>query len=71
MTDEPWRGPSGTPHRCGWMCRHGVRFQPSLFGHFGGRTNAFFMGGGKALNAYYRSAEANWGGGATTRRWKG
>jgi tricarballylate dehydrogenase len=42
-----------------WMVRHGVRFQPSLSGtlHLG-RTNAFFMGGGKALvNAYYRSAE--------------
>ena len=43
-----------------WMRRHGVRFQPSLTGtlHLS-RTNAFFMGGGKALvNAYYRSAEA-------------
>ena len=43
-----------------WMIRHGVRFQPSLSGtlHLS-RTNAFFMGGGKALvNAYYRSAEA-------------
>jgi tricarballylate dehydrogenase len=42
-----------------WMRRHGVRFQPSLSGtlHLA-RTNAFFMGGGKALvNAYYRSAE--------------
>jgi len=42
-----------------WMWRHGVRFQPSLAGtlHLS-RTNAFFMGGGKALvNAYYRSAE--------------
>ncbi|MFY9512123.1 MAG: FAD-dependent tricarballylate dehydrogenase TcuA [Rubrivivax sp.] len=47
--------------RCrGWMRQHGVRFQPSLSGtlHLS-RTNAFFMGGGKALvNAYYRSAEA-------------
>ncbi len=44
----------------GWMRRHGVHFQPSLSGtlHLS-RTNAFFMGGGKALvNAYYRSAEA-------------
>lgn len=44
----------------GWMRRHGVNFQPSLSGtlHLS-RTNAFFMGGGKALvNAYYRSAEA-------------
>ncbi|MBP8088094.1 MAG: FAD-dependent tricarballylate dehydrogenase TcuA [Polaromonas sp.] len=42
-----------------WMRHHGVRFQPSLSGtlHLS-RTNAFFMGGGKALmNAYYRSAE--------------
>ena len=42
-----------------WMRRHGVRFQASLSGtlHLS-RTNAFFMGGGKALmNAYYRSAE--------------
>ena len=44
----------------GWMRRHGVRFQPSLSGTLHvARTNAFFMGGGKALvNAYYRSAEA-------------
>ncbi|MDB5947672.1 MAG: tcuA [Ramlibacter sp.] len=43
----------------GWMRQHGVRFQPSLSGtlHLS-RTNAFFMGGGKALlNAYYRSAQ--------------
>jgi tricarballylate dehydrogenase len=42
-----------------WMHGHGVRFQPALAGtlHLS-RTNAFFMGGGKALvNAYYRSAE--------------
>ena len=42
-----------------WMRKHGVHFQPSLAGtlHLS-RTNAFFMGGGKALvNAYYRSAE--------------
>ena len=46
-------------HVRGWMRRHGVRFQPSLSGtlHLS-RTNAFFMGGGKALvNAYYRSAQ--------------
>jgi tricarballylate dehydrogenase len=43
-----------------WMVKHGVRFQPSLSGALHtARTNAFFMGGGKALiNAYYRSAEA-------------
>ena len=42
-----------------WMRRHGVHFQPSLSGTLHvARTNAFFMGGGKALvNAYYRSAE--------------
>ena len=43
-----------------WMRAHGVHFQPSLTGtlHLS-RTNAFFMGGGKALvNAYYRSAQA-------------
>src|SRR5204863_9840351 len=42
------------------MVRHGVRFQSSLGGtlHLS-RTNAFFLGGGKALvNAYYRAAEA-------------
>ncbi len=42
-----------------WMIKHGVRFQPSLSGTLSlSRTNAFFMGGGKALvNAYYRSAQ--------------
>jgi tricarballylate dehydrogenase len=42
-----------------WMAKHGVRFQPSLSGALHtAKTNAFFMGGGKALvNAYYRSAE--------------
>jgi tricarballylate dehydrogenase len=42
-----------------WMMKHGVHFQAPLSGtlHLS-RTNAFFMGGGKALvNAYYRSAE--------------
>ncbi|MDQ6680458.1 MAG: FAD-dependent tricarballylate dehydrogenase TcuA, partial [Pseudomonadota bacterium] len=41
-----------------WMAKHGVRFQPSLSGALHtARTNAFFLGGGKALvNAYYRSA---------------
>ena len=43
-----------------WMRRHGVNFQPPLSGALHvARTNAFFMGGGKALvNAYYRSAES-------------
>ena len=42
-----------------WMRRHGVHFQPPLSGALHvARTNAFFMGGGKALvNAYYRSAQ--------------
>ncbi len=43
-----------------WMRRHGVRFQAPLGGTLQlARTNAFFLGGGKALlNAYYRAAEA-------------
>lgn len=43
-----------------WMEAHGVQFQPSLSGTLSlGRTNAFFLGGGKALvNAYYRKAQA-------------
>ncbi len=43
-----------------WMHKHGVRFQPPLSGALQlANTNAFFLGGGKALiNAYYRSAEA-------------
>jgi tricarballylate dehydrogenase len=42
-----------------WMQARGVRFQPPLRGtlHLG-RTNAFFLGGGKALiNSYYARAE--------------
>jgi tricarballylate dehydrogenase len=42
-----------------WMRRFGVRFQPALRGtlHLA-RTNAFFLGGGKALmNTYYAAAE--------------
>lgn len=42
-----------------WMRGHGVRFQPSLSGtlHLG-RSNLFFLGGGKALlNSYYAAAE--------------
>jgi tricarballylate dehydrogenase len=43
----------------GFMKQAGVRFQPSLTGTLNlGRTNAFFLGGGKALvNAYYLTAE--------------
>jgi len=42
-----------------FMARCGVRFQPSLAGTLNlSRTNAFFLGGGKALvNAYYAHAE--------------
>jgi tricarballylate dehydrogenase len=43
-----------------WMTAHGVRWQQPLTGtlHLG-RTNRFFLGGGKALvNTYYQTAEA-------------
>jgi tricarballylate dehydrogenase len=42
-----------------WMHAQGVRFQPSLKGTLNlSRTNAFFLGGGKALvNALYGTAE--------------
>ncbi len=42
-----------------WMEAQGARFQPSLSGTLNlSRTNAFFLGGGKALmNAYYLTAE--------------
>ena len=42
-----------------WMEKQGVRFQPSLSGTLSlSRTNAFFLGGGKALvNAYYNRVE--------------
>lgn len=42
-----------------WMSRQGVIFQPSLSGTLSlSRTNAFFLGGGKALvNAYYQRCE--------------
>jgi tricarballylate dehydrogenase len=43
----------------GWIADQGVRFQPSLGGTLSlGRTNSFFLGGGRAmLNALYRTAE--------------
>ncbi len=43
-----------------WMMQQGVRFQPALGGTLQlSRTNAFFLGGGKALlNSYYRKAAA-------------
>jgi tricarballylate dehydrogenase len=42
-----------------WIQQQGVRFQPSLDGTLSlGRTNSFFLGGGRAmLNALYRTAE--------------
>ncbi|MDG1375985.1 MAG: FAD-dependent tricarballylate dehydrogenase TcuA [Yoonia sp.] len=49
----------GTSETClPWMEKQGVRFQPSLSGTLSlSRTNAFFLGGGKALvNAYYNRA---------------
>lgn len=44
----------------GWLQQQGVRFQPSLGGTLSlGRTNSFFLGGGRAmLNALYRTAES-------------
>ncbi|QQS11488.1 MAG: FAD-dependent tricarballylate dehydrogenase TcuA [Rhodospirillales bacterium] len=42
-----------------WIVEQGVRFQPSLGGTLSlGRTNSFFLGGGRAmLNALYLTAE--------------
>ncbi len=42
-----------------WIAEQGVRFQPSLGGTLSlGRTNSFFLGGGRAmLNALYRTGE--------------
>jgi tricarballylate dehydrogenase len=50
----------GTARHVPWMVERGVRFQAPLGGtlHLS-RTNAFFLGGGKALmNAYYAAARA-------------
>ncbi len=43
-----------------WLAEQGVRFQPSLGGTLSlGRTNSFFLGGGRAmLNALYLTAES-------------
>ncbi len=43
-----------------WIGMQGVRFQPSLGGTLSlGRTNSFFLGGGRAmLNALYRTAKS-------------
>src|SRR5258708_1915937 len=62
LTDEALarRAIRQTAEHLPWMIRHGVRFQAPLGGtlHLS-RTNAFFLGGGKALvNAYYAVAEA-------------
>jgi len=47
------------PESYEWMTRQGVIFQPSLSGTLSlSRTNAFFLGGGKALvNAYYQRCD--------------
>lgn len=50
---------SHTPQAVEFAKKYGVRFQPSMRGtlHLG-RTNAFFLGGGKSLvNAYYNVAQ--------------
>lgn len=50
---------SGSSSILDWMRSHGVKFQPALAGtlHLG-RTNAWFLGGGKAMvNSLFRSAE--------------
>jgi tricarballylate dehydrogenase len=50
---------SESPSSYEWMNKQGVIFQPSLSGTLSlSRTNAFFLGGGKALvNAYYQRCE--------------
>ena len=50
---------AASPEAYGWMEQQGIRFQASLSGTLSlSRTNAFFLGGGKALvNALYRTAE--------------
>ena len=44
----------------GWMDKQGVRFQPPLGGTLSlGKTNAFFLGGGRGmLNSLYRQAQS-------------
>jgi tricarballylate dehydrogenase len=60
-TDEPLarKTIASTAELLPWMHAHGARFQPALGGTLSlSRTNAFFLGGGKALmNAYYAAAE--------------
>jgi tricarballylate dehydrogenase len=59
-TDEPLARMTirASAHVTPWMEACGVRFQPSLAGTLNlSRTNAFFLGGGKALvNAYFATA---------------
>ena len=44
-----------------WMRKHGVRFQPPLSGALHvARTNAFFMGGGKARSMPTTAAPRHW-----------
>ena len=52
------------------MDEQGVRFQPSLGGTLSlGRTNAFFLGGGRGeLNALYRRPRRSASASSTTRR---
>ena len=51
---------SATAELLPWMQAHGAHFQPALAGTLGlSCTNAFFLGGGKALlNAYYAAAQS-------------
>ena len=60
-TDEPLARHmiSESKEMLDWIAEQGVRFQPSLGGTLSlGRTNSFFLGGGRAmLNALYRTAE--------------
>ncbi len=51
---------ASSPEAYEWMTKQGVMFQPSLSGTLSlSRTNAFFLGGGKALvNAYFQRCEA-------------
>ncbi len=51
---------TGSKEMLFWIAEQGVRFQPPLGGTLSlGRTNSFFLGGGRAmLNALYLTAEA-------------
>ena len=62
--------PRSTEQHVPWMQRHGVRFQAPLGGTLQlARTNAFFLGGGKALmNAYYRARRGGWASRSPTTR---